>query len=89
MYITNLAYVETVSVSGYLSIFLSRLGRILASTTYNKLNIILVPFPSSGFIYCENISDFPELVDLRGRENEDMLSILRCYLEVHNLSVPT
>lgn len=85
MYITNLAYVDAVSSYFF---FLSSLGRILVGPMYDKLNTILILFPSSIFIYCENMSDFPELVDLRARENEGILNILIQYLEVHNLSLP-
>jgi len=35
---------------------------------YAKLHTILVPFPPSDFVYCENMSSVPELVDLRGEK---------------------
>lgn len=51
--------------------FLSGLGRILVSSIYDKLF-----WSCSHPQVSENMSDFPELVDLRGGENEDILNIL-------------
>lgn len=40
------------------------------------------------FIYYENMSDLPELVDVRVRENEHIWNVLVWYLEAHSISLP-